>query len=92
MREVRYTLTKSLPCRQYIRPYPIQSCTAMPARPVLLQYGTHGQIDNKTKLVFYYSQLTSPNIAKCHGFELECLAVGYAIERFLYTYQISHLR
>lgn len=42
----------------------------------------YGRTNNKTKLVFYYSKLTSPNKAKFHSFELECSAVGYAIERF----------
>jgi len=42
----------------------------------------HRQTDNKTKLVLYYSQLTSPNKVKFHCFELEYLAIAYAIERF----------
>lgn len=38
--------------------------------------------DNKMKPVFYFSQRTSPNESKFHSFELECLAVVYAIKRF----------
>jgi len=38
--------------------------------------------DNKMKPVFYFSQRTSPSESKFHSFELECLAVVYAIKRF----------
>jgi len=38
--------------------------------------------DNKMKPVFYFSQRSSPNESKFHSFELECLAVVYAIKRF----------
>lgn len=38
--------------------------------------------DNILKPVFYFSQRTSPSESKFHSFELECLAVVYAIKRF----------
>ncbi|KAL4119867.1 hypothetical protein QTP88_012630 [Uroleucon formosanum] len=48
------------------------------------------QPDNKFKPVFYFSQRTSPVESKYHSFELECLAVVYAIKRFhVYLYGIS---
>lgn len=48
------------------------------------------QSDNKFKPVFYFSQRTSPVESKYHSFELECLAVVYAIKRFhVYLYGIS---
>ncbi|KAL4123094.1 hypothetical protein QTP88_015324 [Uroleucon formosanum] len=53
------------------------------------------QPDNKFKPVFYFSQRTSPVESKYHSFELECLAVVYAIKRFhVYLYGISfkHLK
>lgn len=40
------------------------------------------QKDNLLKPVFYFSQRTSPSESKFHSFELECLAVVYAIKRF----------
>lgn len=40
------------------------------------------QSNNKLKPVFYFSQRTTPNESKYHSFELECLAVVYAIKRF----------
>ncbi|KAL4152687.1 hypothetical protein QTP88_000520 [Uroleucon formosanum] len=48
------------------------------------------QPDNKFKPVSYFSQRTSPVESKYHSFELECLAVVYAIKRFhVYLYGIS---
>jgi len=48
------------------------------------------QSDNKFKPVFYFSQRTPPVESKYHSFELECLAVVYAIKRFhVYLYGIS---
>ncbi|CAH1713532.1 unnamed protein product [Aphis gossypii] len=40
------------------------------------------QTDNVLKPIFYFSQRTSPSESKFHSFELECLAVVYAIKRF----------
>jgi len=40
------------------------------------------QKDNVLKPIFYFSQRTSPSESKFHSFELECLAVVYAIKRF----------
>lgn len=40
------------------------------------------QLTGKFNPVFYYSKRTTPTEAKYHSFELECLAVVYAIKRF----------
>lgn len=40
------------------------------------------QIDNALKPVFYFSKRTTNTEASYHSFELECLAVIYAIKRF----------
>jgi len=40
------------------------------------------QTDNVFKPVFYFSKRTTSTEAGYHSFELECLAVVYAIKRF----------
>lgn len=40
------------------------------------------QVDNTLKPVFYFSKCTTNTETTYHSFELECLAVVYAIKRF----------
>ena len=40
------------------------------------------QTDNTLKPVFYFSKSTTKTEAAYHSFELECLAIVYAIQRF----------
>lgn len=48
------------------------------------------QDDEKMHPVYYFSKATSPEEARCHSYELETMAIVYALRRFRsYLYGIS---